>query len=103
MKTIDQIKEQIKREYETFKSDMLQKDPETIFNSLYDIYHYDALYTYFMNNQIDTDTLQILSNIIDIIKDMKSFCYEMDLPIYNWNEIEKALRLYCAEKKLQIT
>lgn len=92
---LEQLKQNVTNEYETFKSNMLQEDPETIYNSFDEIYYYDSMYTYFTNcDYIDEKFIDKAYEKPNIIELTKSIYYETDITVHTWDSIAELLEIY---------
>lgn len=86
----------INKEYNAFKSSMLLKEPQEIYDSYGEIYFYECLYEYFQYNEnIDSAFINIAHDTKNIIAKLK-YVYEGNehLTVHTWNGIDNIINCY---------
>lgn len=88
--------ERIEREYRDYKADMLEKNPEEIWDKCCEIYFYSSFYEYFLYNEaISYSVAEQLGHCENII----AGCWQLylkneELSILSWEDIGLIIERY---------
>ena len=86
----------IESEYNLFKSNMLLKTPQEVYNSCNEIRFYECVYEYFQYNEnVDSQFISHMHCNKNIISEMQRMYYKNEyLTVDNWDGIDDIIN-YC--------